>query len=82
MMDAALEHIARQPSFVLLRAISRIGPYITGRVVRIDHMSQLASIALSGRGHLCLADEPVAPIDADMGFVAKHRGGNLDTRNN
>ncbi len=65
-MDAAFEHVARQPGLVLLTAIGAIGPDIAGSVAGVDYPAQLAPVAVCSRGHRRLPDEPKAPIDADM----------------
>ena len=69
-MDAAFEHVARQPVLVLLTALGAIGPDSAGSVAGVDYPAQLAPVAICGRGHRRLPDEPKAPVDADMRLVA------------
>jgi hypothetical protein len=52
-------------------------PDICGGVVRVDYAPQLTPITIRCRCHRGLADEPIAPIDADMRLVAEHRRGDL-----
>ncbi len=79
-MDAAFEHVGLQQCLVHGAAIGAVGPDISGGVARVDHPPQLAAVAIRCRCHRCLADEPIAPVDADMRLVAEHGRGDLRQR--
>ena len=76
-MDAACEHVPRQPCLVLPAAIGSIGPDIGSGVAGVDYMAQFPPVAMRRQGHFPLADKAEAPVDADMRLVAEHRRGDL-----
>src|SRR3546814_12961843 len=62
---------------VLLARVGGVGPERTAGVGGIDQAGQFAAIVpgvIAGRPG---ADEAVAPVDADMRFVAEHGRGDL-----
>src|SRR5690606_7702413 len=71
-VDATREHMSREPCLVLPAAIGTVGPDIGSGVVRVHDMAQFPPVTMGGRGHLPLADEAEASVDADVTLVAEH----------
>src|SRR3546814_6369639 len=62
---------------VLLARVGGVGPDRTAGVGGIDQAGQFAAIVPGGIAGRPGADEAVAPVDADMRFVAEHGRGDL-----
>ena len=78
-VDAAVQPVLLEPPLVLRRAIPFVAPHVAAGVARVDQTfpKPLAVIRGGGR-HDLAADDPVLPVDADVGLVAVDRNGDVD----
>jgi len=77
-MDLRTQSTVGEVLLVCLRAISGIGPDITGGVVLIDELRQYRAIVTSRIGDGAAADQAVPAVDANVILVPESRDREID----